>query len=132
MAILHVDDDRSVRDAVQRALTVFGFAVVSVDGVRAAELALAERGDITGALLDAGLGDGTGIDIYDWIAIHRPDLTRRIAFVTGSSSTALFVLLAAIGCPILRKPCEVADLTRLAAEWEALAVTTALQASKPG
>jgi DNA-binding NtrC family response regulator len=119
MAILNVDDDDSVRSAYHRALTVFGFTVVSVDGVRAATIALAERPNISGAFLDFWLGDGTAMNVYQWIAVHRPDLAHRIAFVAGDAE--LLPALAAIGCPVLRKPCDPDDLIRLAAEWEAAA-----------
>jgi DNA-binding NtrC family response regulator len=118
MTILHVDDNDSVRRAVHRALTVFGFAVVSVEGVGAAKAALAQRADITGALLDVHLGDGNGIDLYHWISAHRPDLAERVAFVTGNADAESSAPLAAIGCPVLRKPCALPDLTRVVAEWQ--------------
>ena len=118
MAILHVEDNDSVRRAVHRALTVFGLAVVSVEGVGAAKAALTERTDITGALLDIQLGDGSGIDLYQWISTHRPDLAERVAFVTGNADAESSAPLAAIGCPVFPKPCAILDLTRVAAEWE--------------
>ena len=87
MAILHVEDSDSVRDVVHRALTAFGFAVVSVEGVGAAKVALAERADIAGALLDIQLRDGSGIDLYHWLVVHRPDLAECVAFVTAGPSS---------------------------------------------
>lgn len=121
MAILHVEDSESVRDVVHRALTAFGFAVVSVEGVRAAKLALAEHADIAGALLDVRLRDGSGIDLYQWIAAERPNLAPRVAFLTGSADAEAFGRLAATGCPVIRKPFEIVDLTRFAAEWVTMA-----------
>jgi DNA-binding NtrC family response regulator len=121
MAILHVDDDNSLRKAVRRVLMAFGFAVVSVDGVRAAYIALAARKDIAGALLDVELGDGNGIDLYHWIAAQRPDLAARVAFMTANADGAAAAPLAALGCPVFRKPCDPYDFMRLAAEWEAKA-----------
>ena len=118
MAILHVEDSESVRDVVHRALTAFGFAVVSVEGVRDATRALTERGDIAGVLLDVRLRDGNGIDLYHWLAVHRPDLAQRVAFLTGSADAEAFAPLAATGCPVVRKPFEIADLRRVAAEWQ--------------
>jgi DNA-binding NtrC family response regulator len=118
MAILNVDDDDSVRSAYRRALTVFGFTVVSVEGVAAAKVALAERPDIAGAFLDFWLGDGTGMHVYQWVAVHRPDLAHRIAFVAGDAEAELLPALAALGCPVLRKPCDPEDFMRLAAAWE--------------
>jgi DNA-binding NtrC family response regulator len=122
MAILHVEDSESVRDVVHRALGASGFAVVSVDGVGAAKTALTERDDIAGAFLDVRPRDGNGIDLYHWIAVHRPDLVKRVAFLTGISDTEVFKSLGAIDCPVLRKPFEITDLRRFAAEWQVAAV----------
>ena len=118
MAILHVDDQEAIRDIVRRALEASGLVVVSADGVRAAELALTERDDLTGVLLDVRLRDGSGLDIHGWIARHRPALATRVAFVTGSADTEAMGRLVTLGCPVIRKPFELADLWRLAAEWE--------------
>ena len=121
MAILHLDDNDLIRDVVRRALGASGFSVVSADSVRTAQLALAEREDIAGALLDVRLRDGRGVDLYWWIATQRPALAKRVAFLSGSAGTEAFAPLAALGCPILPKPFELADLRRFAAEWEAAA-----------
>ena len=118
MAILHVEDNESIREVVRRALMASGFSVISVDGVGAAKVALTEDNDISGALLDVRLRDGSGVDLYWWIAAHSPRLTERVAFLTGSADTDAFAPLAAIGCPVLRKPFELADLKRFATEWE--------------
>ena len=95
--------------------------MLSVDGVNAAKLVLAERRDVTGALLDVRLRDGNGLHLYEWITIHRPDLARRVAFLTGSVGTEAFEPMAALGFPVLTKPFEIGDLLRLAAEWEGVA-----------
>jgi DNA-binding NtrC family response regulator len=117
MAILHVDDEAVIREIVRRALETAGFAVVSADGVRAARRALTDHDDIAGVLLDIRLGDGNGVDLYWWIAAQRPFLAQRAAFVTGSADA--HASLAATACPVIEKPFEIADLRRLAAEWEA-------------
>ena len=78
MAILHLDDNELIRDVVRRALGASGFSVVSADSVRAAQLALAERDDIAGALLDVRLRDGSGVDLYWWIATQRPARAKRV------------------------------------------------------
>jgi CheY-like chemotaxis protein len=117
VAILHVDDELAIREIVRRALFALGFEVVSVEGVSAAKLALAKRGDVAGAFLDLQLGDGNGLELYEWIGEHHPALRGRIAFVTGSADPQLFTPVLALGCPVLRKPFAIADLTRLAASW---------------
>jgi DNA-binding NtrC family response regulator len=119
MAILHVDDQAAIRDVVSHGLAAFGFAVVSADGVGAAKAALAERPDLAGALIDIRLRDGSGVALYEWIAAHRPALASHVAFVTGSAVPAVIAALATRGCPVLEKPFELAELARLAGEWEA-------------
>ncbi len=118
MAILHVEDQPAIRELVRRALGAFGFAVLSADGVGAAKLALAGRDDVRGALLDVRLRDGSGLALYEWITVHRPALARRVAFVTGSPDAEAFQPLAEVGCAVLTKPFEIADLRRLVTEWE--------------
>jgi len=124
VAILHVEDNAAIREVVRRALEAFGFSVASVDGVRAAKLTLTDRHDIAGVLLDVRLGDGSGVDLYWWIAAQQPDLAQRVAFLTGSADAEAFAPLAAIGCPVLRKPFDLADLKRFATEWESRANST--------
>jgi CheY-like chemotaxis protein len=120
VAILHVDDQPALREIVGQALKAFGFAVVSVDGVHAAKLALNSRDDITGALLDVRLRDGSGVELCEWITVNHPRLAGRVAFLTGSVVDGNQALQAT-GCRILSKPFEIIDLSRLAAEWEGAA-----------
>lgn len=117
MAILHVEDEVVIRDLVRRALEVHGFAVVSAEGVREATRALSEREDITGALLDIGLRDGSGLDLYQWIGEHRPLLAAHVAFLTGSADDMPPGLLASLGRPILRKPFDINDLVHVVTGW---------------
>lgn len=117
MPILHVEDHESTRDVVRRALRAYGIAVLSVDGVSAAKRAIADRTDVTGALVDLRLSDGSGLELYEWLTTHRPELAARVAFVSGGG-TELARRVATIGQPVLEKPFELADVVRLAAKWE--------------
>ena len=121
MAILHVEDEAVIREVVQRALEAHGFSVVSAEGVAAAKAAVMERDDLTGALMDIRLRDGSGIDLCEWIAVHRPGLAARSAFVTGSADDEARERLARLGCRILTKPFEITDLLQIAADWEGVA-----------
>jgi DNA-binding response OmpR family regulator len=121
MAILHVEDQAVIREVVYRALEVHGFEVASVDSVGAAKRVLAERSHIAGALLDERLHDGSGLELYDWIAGHYPVLAGRVAFLTGSSDPESFEPLVAAGCQIIKKPFEIAELVRVVADWEGAA-----------
>jgi CheY-like chemotaxis protein len=121
MAILHVEDQAVIREVVQRALHAHGFSVVPAEGVAAAKAAVMERADLRGALIDIRLRDGSGIDLCEWIAVHRPGLAAQCAFVTGSADAEARGRLAKLGCRILSKPFEIADLLQLAADWEGVA-----------
>ena len=118
MAILHVEDQAVIRDVVCRALAARGFTVVSADSVAAAKLVISERTDLTGAFLDVRLRDGNGIALYEWIAERRPRLAVCVAFLTGSADADARGALAKVGRPVLGKPFEIADLWRIASEWE--------------
>ena len=117
MAILHVEDHAATRDVVRQALKANGIAVVSVDGVDAAKRVIAEGVDVAGALVDVRLGDGSGLELYEWLVAHRPHLAARVAFVSGGG-TDVARRVAAMGRPVLEKPFELADLVRLATRWE--------------
>lgn len=117
VAILHVEDHEATRDVVRQALKANGIAVVSVDGVGAAKRAIAEGVDVAGALVDLRLRDGSGLELYEWLAAHRPALADRVAFVSGGGAE-VSRRAAAMGRPVLEKPFELADLVRLAAGWE--------------
>ena len=121
MAILHVEDQAVIREIVRRALEAHGFSVVSVDGVVAAKAAVMERDDLTGALVDIRLRDGSGIDLCEWIAVHRRGLAAHVAFLTGSADVEARERLAKLRCRILSKPFEITDLLALAADWEGVA-----------
>ena len=121
MAILHVEDQAVIREVVKRALEAHGFSVVSAEGVAEAKAAVTGRDDLTGALIDIRLKDGRGVDLCEWIADHRPSLAAHSAFVTGSADAEARERLAKLGCRILSKPFEIADLLELAAEWEGVA-----------
>ena len=121
MAILHVEDQAVIREVVSRALEVHGFDVTSVEGVGTAKRVLEERSDIAGVLLDVRLRDGSGLELYEWIAAHYPALAGRVAFLTGSADTEAFEPLVAVGCQIIRKPFEIVELVRVVAEWEGVA-----------
>ena len=119
MTILHVEDHEATRDVVRQALSSHGIAVVSADGVAAAKDALAQRHDVAGALVDLRLRDGSGLELYHWLATHRPALAGRVAFVCGAG-TELASRVTELGRPVIEKPFELADLLRLVAKWEHL------------
>ena len=120
MTILHVEDHEPTRDVVRQALRAHGIGVVSVEGVGAAKRVIAERADVAGALVDLRLRDGSGLELYEWLTTHRPNLAARLAFLSGGG-TELSRRVAATGLPVIEKPFDLADVVRLAAHWEGVA-----------
>jgi PAS domain S-box-containing protein len=111
--VLVVDDDADVGKATARILRR-EHEVVSATSVREA-IALLEAGEHFDAIVsDVTMPDLTGADLYRILEQRWPELTRRIAFVTGGSfAPDALALLVRAGAPWLEKPFEVAALRAL-------------------
>jgi two-component system NtrC family sensor kinase len=49
--------------------------------------------------------NGDGPALYDWLSIEQPQMTNRIAFVTGDIlGPAADRFIARSGCPVVEKP----------------------------
>jgi CheY-like chemotaxis protein len=82
LRILVVDDEPSIHKALERGLRDVGF-VQSVKSGRGA-MELLEGGAMFDVVLcDVIMPDGTGIELADWMARHRPRLKRRLILMTG-------------------------------------------------
>ena len=60
MRILIVDDDRALRDALRRALTLAGYETLTAEG---GEHALAQVKEADAVVLDVGLPDLDGLEV---------------------------------------------------------------------
>jgi len=70
-AILVIEDDLAIRDAVQRSMTERGHVVsVAATGIAGLELVLSERPDVV--LLDLGLPDVDGLTIISMVRAASP------------------------------------------------------------
>jgi CheY-like chemotaxis protein len=86
MRILLVDDDPSIHRALTRGLSVLGY-VQSVRSMPSA-VELIEGGATFDAILaDLVMPDGTGIELFEWLAKHDPKLKRRMILMTGMGET---------------------------------------------
>lgn len=106
--ILHVDDDRDIREVVATALSEFG-EVVSADGMQDAREIIARRMP-TLIILDLELRDGQGADLLDELKAQRAsppvivfsaqdtqeDLGPNVVSVLVKSRTPLNNLVAAV------------------------------------
>ena len=114
--ILYLDDEPTIRRAVQLWLQRHGIAVQQAGNVHDAKL-LVEEQHFDGAFVDVWLEDGSGLDFYHWLCEHHPRLAQRVVFVTGDvgASPTLEERLRATGRPFIGKPFDLDEVKELAA-----------------
>jgi CheY-like chemotaxis protein len=103
LRVLIVDDDAGVCSALSRIL---GRAhhVECADSVQRALAALAER-EFDVLLCDIVMPDASGADLHDDLRRTRPELARRVLFMTGGiPNDVLAGRIRASGRPVLQKP----------------------------
>ena len=109
--ILLIEDEASVLAFIRAALERSGYRVAAVT-TGAEALVLLESGQFLGVISDMRTPGGVdGADVHAWIAEHRPDMARRIIFVTGdivNEETAS--TLRRTGAPFVEKPFRVQQL----------------------
>ena len=115
-AVLVVEDEAALAEAVGDALADAGFRVDRVEDGRAAlERVRNRRYDLV--ICDLKMPRLDGQAFYRAVAGCAPGLSRRIVFVTGDVVAAdAEAFLEDSGCRWLRKPFRLADLLRVARE----------------
>jgi len=113
---LIVDDEPEVGKLLAEMLTAQRFRCDVVSTGDAARSLLEQR-DYDAILCDLRMPDLDGPALFDWLAVNRPHLCQRTAFVTGDTlGAAASGFLARAGRPIVEKPFVPAELRRLMAE----------------
>ena len=114
--ILYLDDEPTIRRAVQLWLQRHGIAVQQAASIHDARL-LVDEHHFDGAFVDVWLEDGSGLDFYAWLCEHHPRLSQRVVFVTGDvgASPTLEGRLRATGRPFIGKPFDLEEVKELAA-----------------
>jgi signal transduction histidine kinase/FixJ family two-component response regulator len=109
-SILVVDDDAQIRRWFQRILP--RHKVTTVPSVEAAEDAImTTQFDVI--LCDVMMPDRTGLDMHRMIEAKRPDLLRRVVFMSGGAFTpALATFLETVPNTCLKKPFRKEELER--------------------
>ena len=109
--ILVIEDEVSVMAFVKAALVRSGYSVVCANSGVAA-LPLLQSGEYTGVISDMRTPGGVdGADIHDWLKANRPELHRKLIFITGdivNEDTAR--TLRRTGTPCVEKPFRVSEL----------------------
>lgn len=115
-SILYVDDEPTIRRAVQLWLRRHGIDVETAASVNDARR-LADEQHFDGVFVDVWLEDGSGFDLYYWLCEHHPRLARQTVFVTGDigASPTLEARLQATGRTYIGKPFDLDELKELAA-----------------
>lgn len=110
--ILVVDDEPGLAELIGDMVAGLGYrARVARSGHAAQRMLAGEARRISAIVCDIRMPDGDGPELYDWLSANRPELVRRIAFVTGDTlgpSAGRF--LARSGCPVIEKPFTPGDI----------------------
>ncbi len=102
--VLVVEDEADIADALRDILLLEGHEVDIARGGNEAQ-AMITAGLYDAVLSDLRMAEGDGPALYTWLESKRPDLLRRLVFITGDTlgaSTASFLARAA--CPVIEKP----------------------------
>jgi two-component system NtrC family sensor kinase len=111
--VLVIDDEPDIGEILADMLRKLGYRYeVRVSG-EAAQAALMQR-DYDVVLCDLRLPGLDGAALYDWMAVNRPHLCARTAFITADTlSASSHRFLARAGRPVLEKPFVPAELDEL-------------------
>jgi len=117
--LLYVDDEALIGNAVARWFARLGHTVHLADSVAGAKVAIVEHEpDIL--FIDVWLGDQSGFELMSWIEEHRPELARRVTFVTGELADISRAdrVWRTLGRPVIQKPFDLADLEQYVTDAE--------------
>ncbi len=106
---LIIDDDMTIREYLADILFTFKFKVDEAkDAVSASRLI--DNNDYDVIILDIRLPDSDGFNIYYDLLHNRPELAKRIFFITGDVGLDMREKLKKTGRPFLIKPFNFNDL----------------------
>jgi len=110
--VLFADDEPFIRNFASTALDPHE-VITAASGREAIDML--KRGDHFDAIVcDLQMPDLGGVDVYEWIVAHRPELADRIAFMTGGAFTERAQqFLARSSCPLIDKPFDLAKMSEL-------------------
>jgi PAS domain S-box-containing protein len=112
--VLFADDEPMIRKLAFDALAPHDVTVVA-SGRDAIEALQRERFDAI--LCDLQMPDLGGVDVYEWIVASRPELAKRIVFMSGGAFTdRARELVATTTQPYLDKPLDLERMRELVAK----------------
>jgi two-component system NtrC family sensor kinase len=112
LRILIADDEDAIRLALGRYLKAFGHEPVAT-GRGTDALARARTEPFDAIILDVRMPDMSGLQVFEQLSADRPEVAKRVVFITGDISEDLNRFLTSSGCPFLIKPFELSELLPL-------------------
>jgi PAS domain S-box-containing protein len=110
LRVLLVDDETSLGTSLRRCISRYWNASFVNDGRQALEL-LRHDGSYDVIVCDLMMPEVTGMDIYEELSHARPDLSKRMLFMTGGAFTdRARTFLESVPNPHLEKPFDLAQL----------------------
>ena len=107
--VLIVDDEVQLRRVLERTVQRWGYrAVVSGSAEGAYDLIAAERPDAV--LLDVRLPTMSGLSLYLAVVARWPEMTGRVAVMSGDADEDVVTWASRNGCALLRKPFDLAEV----------------------
>ncbi len=106
--VLLIEDEPAVMAYVCAALERSGYQVVTAPS-GAEALRLLETGEYQGVVSDMRTPGGVdGAQVHAWIATHRPELAKKVVFITGDiANEETVATLQKTGAPCVEKPFRV-------------------------
>lgn len=109
--LLVIEDEASVQAFLRAALERNGYQIVlATSGEEGLQL-LKER-EFSGIVSDMRTpGEVDGADVHEWLKANRPDMVKRMLFVTGDIvNEETMQTLRRTGVPCIEKPFRVQEL----------------------
>jgi len=112
--VLVIDDDLQLAKTLGRALSAHD-TTLAFGGAEALAI-LSERNDFDVILCDLMMPEVTGMELYERVATERPEVARRIIFMTGGAfTTAARTFLDTVQNECVAKPFDLVRLRALVA-----------------
>lgn len=111
LPLLVIEDEASVQAFLRAALERNGYQIVlATSGEEGLQL-LKER-EFSGIVSDMRTpGEVDGADVHEWLKANRPDMVKRMLFVTGDIvNEETMQTLRRTGVPCIEKPFRVQEL----------------------
>lgn len=115
--LLVIEDERAVMDFIRLALERHGYSCRTASSAAQGIEMLGSEG-FAGVISDMRTpGGASGADVHAWIIAHRPELKKKMLFITGDTvNPETLRALNETGVPYIEKPFRVSDLMTIVAE----------------